>query len=89
MDGGCPDHAAWQLLHGVLGFGENFEILADGQKVNAVDWVFDGKPMKGWTINPTPQGLRAEIEAGKFGQGHDDQWLAIDQNIVLSLESRG
>lgn len=71
------DHAAWQLLHGVLAFGENFEILSKGQKVNAVDWVFDDKPMKGWTINPTPQGLRAEIEAGKFGQGHDDQWMAI------------
>jgi hypothetical protein len=71
------DHAAWQLLHGVLAFGENFEILSGGQKVNAVDWVFDGKPMKGWTINPTPQGLRAEIEPGKFGQGHDDQWMAI------------
>ncbi|WP_428306346.1 ADP-ribosylation factor-directed GTPase activating protein isoform b [Lacipirellula sp.] len=71
------DHAAWQLLHGVLAFGENFEILSAGQKVNAVDWVFDGKPMKGWTINATPQGLRAEIEAGKYGQGHDDQWMAI------------
>lgn len=70
-------HAAWQLLHGVLAFGEKFEILADGQRVVAVDWVLDGKPMKGWTITPTSQGLRAEIEAGKFGQGHDDQWLAI------------
>ncbi|RIK74319.1 MAG: ADP-ribosylation factor-directed GTPase activating protein isoform b [Planctomycetota bacterium] len=70
-------HAAWQLLHGVLAFGEKFEILAEGRPVAAVDWVFDGKPMKGWTINPTPQGLRAEIEAGKLGQGHDDQWLAI------------
>jgi hypothetical protein len=71
------DHAAWQLLHGVLAYGENFEILSDGRKVNAVDWVFSGKPMKGWTINPTPHGLRAEIEPGKFGQGHDDQWMAI------------
>lgn len=70
-------HAAWQLLHGVLAYGEKFEILAEGQKVNAVDWVFNGKPMKGWTINSTEHGLRAEIEAGKLGQGHDDQWLAI------------
>ncbi|MCC6492109.1 MAG: ADP-ribosylation factor-directed GTPase activating protein isoform b [Pirellulales bacterium] len=70
-------HAAWQLLHGVLAFGEKFEILAAGKQVVAVDWVFDGKPMKGWTINPTEHGLRAEIEAGKLGQGHDDQWLAI------------
>jgi hypothetical protein len=70
-------HAAWQLLHGVLAFGEKFEIMADGKKVVAVDWVFDGKPMKGWTLSPTDKGIRAEIEAGKLGQGHDDQWLAI------------
>jgi hypothetical protein len=70
-------HAAWQLLHGVLAFGEKFEIMADGKKVVAVDWVFDGKPMKGWTLTPTDKGLRGEIEAGKLGQGHDDQWLAI------------
>jgi hypothetical protein len=69
--------AAWQLLHGVLAFGEKFEILAEGKPVVAVDWVLDGKPMKGWTLTPTDHGVRAEIEAGKLGQGHDDQWLAI------------
>ena len=70
-------HAAWQLLHGVLAFGPQFEILAGDQKVVALDWVFDGKPMKGWTLTATPQGVRAEIEPGKVGQGHEDQWLAI------------
>lgn len=70
-------HAAWQLLHGVLAFGEKFQMTAAGKKEVVVDWVFDGKPMKGWTITPTEHGLRGEIEAGKFGQGHDDQWAAI------------
>lgn len=70
-------HAAWQLLHGVLAFGERFEMVADGKKVVAVDWVFDGKPMKGWTLTPMPEGIRAEIEPGKLGQGHEEQWLAI------------
>ena len=70
-------HAAWQLLHGVLAFGENFEMMADGKKVVAVDWVFDGKPMKGWSLVPTDRGLMATIEPGKFGQGHEEQWLAI------------
>jgi hypothetical protein len=69
--------AAWQLLHGVLAFGEKFEMTAAGKKEVVVDWVFDGKPMKGWTITPTEHGLRGEIEAGKYGQGHDDQWAAI------------
>lgn len=69
--------AAWQLLHGVLAFGEGFEILANGEKAVAVDWILDGKPMKGWTLTPTSQGVRAEIEPGKLGQGHQEQWLAI------------
>jgi hypothetical protein len=70
-------HAAWQLLHGVLAFGPEFEILAGGKRVAALDWVFDGNPMRGWTLTATEQGVKAEIEPGKLGQGHDDQWLAI------------
>jgi hypothetical protein len=70
-------HAAWQLLHGVLAFGEGFEMQAEGKMVNTVDWVFDGKPMKGWTLVPTDRGVMATIEPGKFGQGHEEQWLAI------------
>jgi hypothetical protein len=70
-------HAAWQLLHGVLAFGPKFEIRAGDENVVALDWVFAGKPMKGWTLRATAQGVRAEIEPGKVGQGHDDQWLAI------------
>lgn len=70
-------HAAWQLLHGVLAFGENFEMVAAGEKTPVVDWVFDGKSMKGWTVVPTNHGLMVTIEPGKFGQGHEEQWLAI------------
>jgi hypothetical protein len=33
--------------------------------------------MRGWTLTVTEQGVKAEIEGGKLGQGHDDQWLAI------------
>jgi hypothetical protein len=70
-------HAAWQILHGVLAFGEKFEMVAGGKKEVAVDWVLDGKPMKGWTLVVTPQGVQATIEPGKYGQGHEEQWLAI------------
>jgi hypothetical protein len=71
-------HAAWQLLHGVLAFGPKFEILAGKDKVVALDWIFSGKPMRGWTlVARPPYGVEATIEPGKLGQGHDDQWLAI------------
>ncbi len=70
-------HAAWQLLHGTLAFGEKFEMVAGGKKEVVVDWVFDGKPMKGWSLVDTEHGILSKIEPGKYGQGHDDQWLAI------------
>jgi hypothetical protein len=70
-------HAAWQLLHGTLAFGEKFEMVANGKKEVVVDWVFDGKPMKGWSLVETEHGILSKIEPGKYGQGHDDQWLAI------------
>ena len=70
-------NAAWQILHGVLAFGRNFQVRHGDQQVNTLDWVLAGKPMKGWTLRPTEVGLRAELEPGKHGQGHEDQWLAV------------
>jgi hypothetical protein len=73
------DHAAWQILHGVLAFGREFRIEAEGGKqVFAVDYLLQGGKMKGWTMEPGDHGLRAVVEAGtKTGQGHQDQWLAL------------
>ncbi len=81
------DHAAWQLLHGVLAFGPEFEILNGDERVKALDWVFSGKPMTGWTLAKTQYGVEAKIEAGKVGQGHDDQWLAIISQWGLPINT--
>jgi hypothetical protein len=70
-------NAAWQILHGVLAFGRDFQIRHGDQQIGAIDWVLDGGQMKGWTLRQTPAGLRAAIESGKNGQGHEDQWLAV------------
>ncbi len=70
-------NAAWQIMHGVLAFGRDFQVLHGDQHVNALDWVLAGKPMKGWTLRKGSAGLRAELEPGKNGQGHEDQWLAV------------
>lgn len=69
--------AAWQILHGVLAFGRDFTMRTSDGPQNVLDWVFAGKPMKGWTLEPGQVGLRATLEPGKFGQGHEDQWLAV------------
>lgn len=81
------DHAAWQIVHGILAFDRAFEIELDkksGKRVSALDYLLDGGAMKGWTMQPGimldeatgRRGLKAVVEGGtKAGQGHYDQWL--------------
>jgi hypothetical protein len=82
------DHAAWQILHGVLAYQRSFLIETEpgGKRVSALDHLLAGGAMKGWTLTPGQvfdeqtgrRGLHAELEPGsKTGQGHVDQWLAI------------
>jgi hypothetical protein len=73
-------NAAWQILHGVLGYGRNFEIVLGPERVKAIDWALGGGNMKGWTMRKIEgqPGVTAVVEVGsKTGQGHPDQWLAI------------
>lgn len=93
------DHAAWQVLHGIVAFKRDFQIRHEGELVGALDYLFAGGEMTGWRLqpghlNPTTdrRGLRAILEEGsKTGQGHPDQWLGymsgcnlpVDQTIVV------
>lgn len=84
------DHAAWQILHGVLAYGPNFPVEHEGKLYPTVEYLQSGGLMKGWTMergnrlertneDGSPRyGLRAVVEPGtQTGQGHYDQWLAI------------
>jgi hypothetical protein len=82
-------HAAWQILHGVLAYGPNFEILHDGQSVKTVPWLFSGGRMTGWTVHRGEAGLKAELELGSAkGQGHEDQWLAVLSQCNLASDTK-
>lgn len=72
------DHGAWQILHGVLAYGYDTYVYADGKLVGALQYGLDGGHIDGFTFRPGTHGLDSILEAGsKRGQGHDDQWLAI------------
>ena len=80
------EHAAWQILHGALAFGRDFQVENNAKKVKAVDHILNGGLMDGWTteppvlLNPKARqyGLRAIVESGTgTGQGHPDQWFAV------------
>ena len=69
--------AAWQIVHGALVFGRDFQVYDNnGELVSALDYLLGGGELKGWTMRPGDHGVLAVIEAGtKTGQGHPDQWL--------------
>ena len=67
---------AWQVVHGILAFGEQFTVLHDGQPVAALNYLLNGGRLTGWKLQPGDQGVIAVVEEGStLGQGHPDQWL--------------
>jgi hypothetical protein len=71
------DHAAWQIVHGILAFQDKLEIYHQGKRVKALRWLLEGGPLRGFTLIPRENGLLDSLlESGsRTGQGHDDQWL--------------
>jgi hypothetical protein len=69
-------HAAWQILHGVVAYGRELRIYHEGELVRALDWLLQGGRLTGFQLRPTPHGLDVITEPGsRTGQGHEDQWL--------------
>lgn len=78
-------HGAWQVLHGVLAYGQDFEIQTSSGEQRAAEYLLAGGRLDGFAPavgDPLGEsgrrGLRMEVEpASKIGQGHRDQWLAV------------
>jgi len=79
-------HGAWQVVHGILAFGRDFQIAhrdtpSDNTKhaeviSSALDYLLDGGALNGWALRPGNAGVIAVVEEGSTtGQGHPDQWL--------------
>lgn len=81
------DQAAWQIVHGLEAFGRDLKIESDGQVVGALDYIFQGNPLKGWVLRPGDKGVIAVLEAGsKTGEGHPDQWLGYLSQCGVQLD---
>jgi hypothetical protein len=67
---------AWQVVHGVLAFGEGFPVVHEGVAQPALGYLLSGGPLQGWNLRPGDHGIVAVVEEGStLGQGHPDQWL--------------
>ena len=75
------DHAAWQVLHGVLAYQRDFQVEHHGKLVSAVEHLTNGGYLQDWTVEPgmmldkkpNRRGFRAVMAPGSGpGQGHHD-----------------
>ncbi len=81
------DQAAWQIVHGALAYGRDFEVYHDGQLVPAMGYLLGGGRLRGWDLRKGDHGVKAILDAGsKTGQGHPDQWLGYLSQCGLSLD---
>lgn len=73
----AKDHAAWQIVHGIVGYGRGLQIYDhQGELVSALDYLLAGGTLRGWNLFEGSHGVGTLLEAGsKTGQGHPDQWL--------------
>ncbi len=80
-------HAAWQIIHGILGYGRALQVYDQGQLVPAVDWLLRGGQLRGWDLRPGEKGLEAVLGPGdRAGMGHEDQWLAVLAQLDLEWD---
>jgi hypothetical protein len=85
LDG--DQNAAWQVVHGLLAFGKDFEIYRQGKLIPALDYLLDGGELNGWKLRKGDHGVQSILEAGsKTGMGHPDQWLGYLSQSGLSLD---
>lgn len=69
-------HGAWQVVHGILAFGDALPIAHDGDEGSALRYLLDGGTLQGWILRADADGLLAVVEPGStMGQGHPDQWI--------------
>lgn len=92
---GTDTHGAWQILHGVLAYGQEFPIATPRGVQPTIGYLLAGgslegfEPLAGDLLGDPPRpGLRMEMQPStKIGQGHRDQWLAIFAQCGLPLET--
>lgn len=78
----------WTVGHGILGVGTELTLLdpATGNRVNAIDFICKGGPIRGMRFIPTPHGLDVQNGPIFVGQGHVDQFVAEMVQIGLPLD---
>ena len=88
-------HGAWQVLHGILAYGSDFELQTPTGPQPALAYLLSGQTVGGFEAEQGDEfgtekrpGLRMAMQPStKIGQGHRDQWLAVIAQSGLPLDT--
>ena len=82
----ATNYGFWTIFHAILGMGPDKTFLVNPdtkERVKAIDYICQGKPVRGMRFVVTPYGLDVETAKQPFGevavfvgQGHQDQFIA-------------
>jgi hypothetical protein len=79
------ERSPWSLMHAMLPFGVEGEIIAGNQRVNAVQWLcYNGTCRNQKLFTPTQNFFRPNVGGGV--QGHEGQFLAMLAQSQVSAE---
>jgi hypothetical protein len=92
-------HGAWQVLHGILAYGSDFDLQTPTGPQPALTYLLSGQGVGGFEAEQGDElgaqkrpGLRMAMQPStKIGQGHRDQWLAViaQSGLPLNTEIKG
>jgi hypothetical protein len=70
------ERSPWGIMHSLISFGVDTELLAGGQRVNAIGWLCYNRPCKGMTLL-TVRNDQLATRSGPGYQGHEGQLLSM------------
>lgn len=81
-------HTPWQIMHGLLGLRQQFQILHEGEPISGLDWVAQGQVFDNeFWFEKTRFGGRAHPYSRPYAfEGHANQFLAILSMCGLDLD---
>lgn len=71
------ERSPWGIMHSLIAFGVDTELVADNKRVNAIGWLCFNRPCKGMTLMTVKDGQLIMRENGPGYQGHDGQLLSM------------
>jgi hypothetical protein len=71
------ERSPWGVMHSLIAFGVDTELVAGNKRVNAIGWLCYNRPCKGMTLMTVKDGQLVMRQNGPGYQGHDGQLLSM------------